>query len=600
MKQVFTILLWLALLPVTVGAQSGEAALADEYFRDGEYEPALELYTRLQRSDDHNRHYILRIADCYKQLARYEDGMDFLEKVIRKESAPFIYQFTLAELMRLTGNTEGATALETEVIENGLQIEADYIEAGGWLIQHNRSDAALDSYLFGRKKLRSKYMFAGEIAGLYAIKGEFGPATEEYLNLYRYNPGYSSSLNINILSMVRPESKDAIETVLLSEIQKLPGDKPLRNLVYEFYVLTEDFREAFVQVKSIDKVFGSNGQEVFQFAMTMRNNKNFAMSNKALDYIIETNTQSAFFFRAYEAKTVNSEMVAFESIPVDTADIRAAVVAYDELLDRFGRQARFYDAQYRKANLLAFYLFEPEEALAEINRVEEIPVTPQQRAEALLLAGDIYLMQKEFKKARMQYEKVMGMFPEGQIGAEAKFRDGRLSYFEGDFEIAQARLKSIKDNTTNDISNDAIRLFLLIQDNTGLDSTTTALEYFADAQMRIFQHDYAPAERILDTILVQFPEHSLADEIFWEKANMRLMQNNTEEALSLLDRILQNYPEDILGDDALFTKARIYDRNLGNKEEAMSLYIQFLRQYPGSLFIVQVRKRIRELRAERS
>ena len=52
----------------------------------------------------------------------------------------------------------------------------------------------------------------------------------------------------------------------------------------------------------------------------------------------------------------------------------------------------------------------------------------------------------------------------------------------------------------------------------------------------------------------------------------------------------------MFADDALYTKARLYDFNLGNKEKAMEAYIQMLRDYPGSLYSVDVRKRIRELR----
>jgi tetratricopeptide (TPR) repeat protein len=254
---------------------------------------------------------------------------------------------------------------------------------------------------------------------------------------------------------------------------------------------------------------------------------------------------------------------------------------------------------YRKANLLAFYLFDLKSALSELESALERPLQPSERAQARLLMGDILLMQKEYAKATLIYDEVAESFHEGQIGAMAKFKQGRLSYYKGDFEYSQARLKTIKDNTSNDISNDAIKMYLLIQDNIGLDTTTYALQRFAQAQLMVFQRDFEPAMTLLDSILYAFPNHTLTDEIYWEKANIYLNQNKMEDALVLLDKIITNFPEDIYGDDALYTKARLFDYTLGDKEQAMKLYIQFLTNYSGSLYIVEVRKRIRELRNER-
>ena len=170
------------------------------------------------------------------------------------------------------------------------------------------------------------------------------------------------------------------------------------------------------------------------------------------------------------------------------------------------------------------------------------------------------------------------------------------SYFKGDFEYSKARLQTIKDNTSNDISNDAIKLFLLIQDNVGMDTSTYAMERFAQAQLMVYQRDFDPALVLLDSIAFAFPSNTLADEILWEKANIYLQQNNIDKALTYLDKIIADHGKDINGDDALYTKAKIYDYSYKDKEKAMRLYIDFLKAYSGSLFIVEVRQRIRELR----
>lgn len=596
----FSIILLLLFVSLSVAlAQSGEEELADKYFQDGEFESALTLYTKLQKKDARRRLFNLRIADCYRQLERYEQAISFLDKAIKKNPLEHMYPFVQADLYKLTGDFKKAEALETQVIEKGMRTDQEFMEIGTWLYQGGKTELALRTYLQGRKTLRSKYIFGAEIANLYALQGEYGQAAEEHLGQYLANPAILNSVKTSILNLVDDRSAEAVEQVLLAAVNRKSNDLGLRSMLFEFYVLTENFYEAFVQCKSIDKVFKENGNRVYKFALTLRNNKKYRLSNKALDYIIDQHDKSAYFLKAYQEKTVNGELQAFETLPLDTAALREAVVAYDALLDKFGRKGQFFDAMYRKANLMAFYLFDLEGALAELARIDAIQIQHRQRAKADLLIGDVLLMQKEYNKAKLKYNDVAEKFHEGQIGAMAKFKQGRLSYFKGDFEYAKARLKTIKDNTSNDISNDAIKLFLTIQDNSGLDTTTYPLQRFAQAQLMVFQRDFDPALQLLDSLMYAYPSHGLVDEILWEKANIFITQNDVEKGLTLLEKIIVDYGEDIHGDDALYTKAKIHDYTLGNKEKAMEYYIEFLKNYSGSLYIVEVRKRIRALRNER-
>ena len=213
-----------------------------------------------------------------------------------------------------------------------------------------------------------------------------------------------------------------------------------------------------------------------------------------------------------------------------------------------------------------------------------------------MLIGDILLMNQDYNRAKLTYTEVSENFKDRQLGALAKYKLGQLAYYKGEFNLSQALLSAIKDNTSNDISNDAIKLTLLMVDNTGLDTTTTALEIFAQAQLLTYQRQYSSSLELLDSLAYQFPNHTLADEILWEKSNIFLKQNDLNTALVYIDRILNEFGTDIYGDDALYTKARIYDYTLKDPEAAMKFYLEFLTQYPGSLYSVEVRKRIRALR----
>jgi tetratricopeptide (TPR) repeat protein len=598
MKRLILIAGLLLALPFAVRSQSGEAGLADQYFEDGEYQNALDLYLKLNKETPEVDIYILRGTACFTFLGQYAEGVKFLDKVVRTRPGYPVFSLMKADMLTLNGQSKEADELVKETIDKKLISERDFLSVGNYLAQAGKTSQSLECFLKGRKVLKSQTLFSGEIAQLYRAQKEYANATRELLNLYYSQEAGMEEVSIEILNLLSTESKPAVEEVLLAESQKHQLDRGLRQFLYEFYLQTEDFMEAFVQVKSMVKAFPEEGDGtlVYDFAMTMRNNKQYRMSNKALDYLIENHRGTQYYFQSFQDKTVNSELEAFETLPIDTNAIRMAVNSYNDLLDQYGRTPQFFDAMYRKARLCAFYLFDLDAATAELEEVVNLPVDEKQRGEANLLLGDVLLMQKEFDKAKLKYSEVAAKFKDGQIGAMAKFREGRLSYFKGDFEIAKARLTSIKDNTSNDISNDAIKLFLTIVDNTGTDTITRPLEIFSQAQLLIFQRDFDPAIELMDSLMFEFPGHNLADEVLWEKANIDIQRNQIDKALIQLDKIITDHSEDILADDALFTKAKIYDYHFKNKEKAQEFYIEFLKHYPGSLYIVEVRKRIRELR----
>lgn len=592
----FLSLIFLGFAISCVFSQNPEAELAEKYFADGEFESALGLFEKLFRSSP-VENYALRIVSCHEELQQFEEADKFLGKTIKRNPNAPIFPITRAMLLEKMGKLKESDKLFDQTIDKELRTEGDFLRIGSFLYQAGKLDYALDTYSQGRKRLKRPFEFSSEVANIYEQQGEFKSATNEYLNEYFRNPSNYSSVNLSILNMMVPSSMKEIEDALLMAIDKHQNDRGLRTMLFEFYVLAEDFGEAFVQVKSIDRLFKEDGERVFRFAETMRNNENYALSNRAYDYIIERKRNPASQQKAYMEKAINGELKAFGQLPVDLLAVQQAVQNYDELLNRFDRNAANFDAIYRRARLMVFYLDNLEGALAELNGIIDNPGIGRDKwAQGKLLIGDILLMQQSYNKAKLTFTQVSEMFKDRQLGALAKYKLAQLAYYKGEFNLAQAQLSAIKDNTSNDISNDAIKLNLLIIDNTGLDTTTAALELFAQAQLLAYQRQHDRAMDLLDSLAYEYPTHTLADEILWEKSNIFLKRNDISSAMIYIDRILAEFPYDIYGDDALYTKAKIHDYSLKDPELAMKYYLEFLARFPGSLYSVEVRKRIRSLR----
>lgn len=598
----YHILIFFFLLNIfTAFAQDNEAALAEQYFLDKEYDSALEMYEKLYKKEPKEM-YVNRIMSCYEAGRRFEDAALFMDKAIKKQPDMVLYPVMKASLLEKTGNMEQAMALYKEIIEKKLRTESDFQQVATYLYKTGKLEEAEATYIEGRKRLKNPTLFNEEMGRIYEVQGMTEKATNEYINEYYNHRETFENMNLVILNMAgnSKNADDAIEKVLLNEVERNPGDLGVRKILYEFYVLVKNFQEAFIQVKSIDKFFREDGQRVFKFAETMRNNKLYDLSNQAYDYIIQNKPNSPYFQNAFFEKATNGELRAFEQIPPDAKSIQDAVTAYSDLLAKFGKRTAYFSAIYRKANLEVFYLNQLDTALADLNyAVNNLRDLPREEwSKAKLLIADILLIKKDYNSAKLIYNEVSEAFKDRQTGALAKFRLAQMAYYKGEFEMATGLLSAIKDNTSNDISNDAIQLNLRIIDNTGLDSVTTALAMFAQAQLLIYQRDYTQGMALMDSMLYKYPNHSLTDEVYWEKANIYLKENDIIKTIEFLDKILSNFKEDIYGDDALYTKARLFDYNMKDKEGALKYYLDFLTSYPGSLYSVEVRKRIRELRKE--
>jgi TolA-binding protein len=82
------------------------------------------------------------------------------------------------------------------------------------------------------------------------------------------------------------------------------------------------------------------------------------------------------------------------------------------------------------------------------------------------------------------------------------------------------------------------------------------------------------------------------------KANLFSKQGKYTEANELYQRVIEFHPKDITADDALFKQAELNENIFMDSTKAMSLYEKLIVEYPGSLYVVEARKRFRSLRGD--
>jgi tetratricopeptide (TPR) repeat protein len=271
---------------------------------------------------------------------------------------------------------------------------------------------------------------------------------------------------------------------------------------------------------------------------------------------------------------------------------------YKNILNEFGVNNRTIDIQRGLAHLYAFYLNEPDTAMEILNQSILLGgLEAKTIAECKLELADIILFTGEMWEPSLLYSQVEKSFKQEPIGQEAKFRNARLSYYQGDFDWAQGQLTVLKAATSKLISNDALDLSLLIMENLD-DSVAIPLHIFSRADLLMFQNADSIAYLVLDSISNMFPLSTLNDDVLLKKYKIKLKQGNYNDCKVLLEQLLSKYGSDVLADDATYYLAELYQYKFKNTEEAKKNYEKVLIDYPGSLFSVEARKRFRKLRGD--
>ena len=186
-------------------------------------------------------------------------------------------------------------------------------------------------------------------------------------------------------------------------------------------------------------------------------------------------------------------------------------------------------------------------------------------------------------------------FKHDPIGHLAKFKNTKIFYYTGDFDWAQGELDVLKASTSKLIANDAMELSMLITDNYNMDTTQVTMQRFSRADLLIFQNKTDEANLVFDSINKEFTYHTLNDEILIKRAEIEIKKGNYEKAVIYLLEIVTTYGDDLLADNALYALAKIYETNLHDTDKAAEFYKKILFEHTDSLFVIEARKKFREL-----
>ena len=599
MKQL--IIIALLIFPLFGFSQGTDQQLAQHYYRNGEFDKALVYYERLYEGDN-SKFNFKRYYECLTETGDDKTAEKLLKKTAARNRYDNEYAIMLAKFYEERNQEPKAAKIYDDLIENLQPSSRNVIALYNLFKSQGKPEMSYRTLIKGRKILRKSYPLNFQFAEYYGTQGETEKMIDEYLDMIDYHASYQKSIQRVLSAQVDFSKEDSKEyellrTALISRTQKNPDNVQYAEMLTWLFIQRQNFPAALVHVKAIDKRTKSEGKMVYDFGNICVENKDFTTARRAFKYVVELGEESLYFMRAQNSLLNVSFLEVTTRRDFSQEELNAIITDYQSVINKYGSNRMTLPIILELAHIQAFYANKGQDAIELLSNALQISgLTDIEKAQVKMELADIHVLHGDIWEASLFYMQVDKDFKYEPIGHEAKFKNARIFYYDGEFDFAQSQLDILKQSTTKLIANDAIQLSLLITDNFGLDSNYTVMNWFASADLLIEQHRYQEAFVLFDSILTEFPAHSLGDEILLKKAHAMQLQGKWNDAVKNLEEIVKFHGEDILADDALFQLGDIYQNHLFDNEKAAEYYRQILFDHKGSLYTVEARKRFQALR----
>ena len=584
-------------------AQTGtDEQLANYYFSAGEDEKALP-YAQKVFNKDNNKANFMRYFDCLNYVGDEKQAEKILKKQISNYRNQLEYSILLGSFYETKDRSKEATKVYQNLVDDYANSTITITDLYQAFKSNGKLDWALTTLEKGRKNFKSNYPLNLEFAEIYGLQQKKDKMIEEYFQYLEINSANAILVQNALEERISfvPENPDyeLVKEKLIVKSQKKPNEYVYTEMLIWLFSQSKQFNAALVQAQALDKRQQAAGKWVYELGITCLQNKEYQVARKAFQYVVNLGDKSYLFYEAEFAllSTRYLEITQFRNY--SSEELNAAIADYEKTMQRVGKDRNTLRLIMELAEIKAFYANRAADAQKLLEDALLIPgLTSIQQAEIKIALGDVFVIQNDIWSASILYMQVDRDFKYEPIGFEAKFKNARIFYYDGDFDFAQNQLDVLKQSTSKLIANDAMKLSLLITENYGLDSNYTAMSKFAQADLLIQQHQYELAFNIFDSIIAEFPFHELSDEILLRKSLAMQNQGKWNEAISYLNELLKYHSDQILADDAVFQLAEIYENHLLDTEKAMEYYKMILFDYKGSLYTNEARKRLRILRGD--
>jgi len=591
------VIIILLLFSIYGNAQSAE--LANSYFRKGEYDKAILLYTPLFENNPIRQDYFKSLLTCYQQVESYEEAQALIEEQIQRFPEQIYLYIELGYNHQLQGQAEIAEKYYKQSIDYVRKNPGFTFMIGRSFRQNHLLDEALLSYQIA-KELNPKLNTEISEAQIYGEKGDLEKMFSLYLDLVDKNANYFSTVQRYVGNFITEDKNDGnnllFKKLLLKRAQSDPNDA-WNILLSWLFMQEQDYSKAFTQEKSLYKRKPGNLERVRQIGYLSFNKQDFKTAKEAFEFMLShseevlLNKESKLLAEIYLLKIENLSFSEKE----DKGNIEER---YQELIQIYGQGKETLELHLSFADFLTYDYDEHEKAITHLEKIIPAAESAFEKGIIQMKIADILVFSDQFNQALILYTQIQYDLKNSQLAQEARFKVARTSYFKGDFQWAQNQLKVLKSSTSQLIANDALDLSLKIGNNSNKDSLNEGLKIYAKAELLGFQKKYQQAIDTLSYVLNQYKGQQIEDDALYTQAKFYQKLEVYSKAEANLLTILNFHPESLLIDDSIFALGILYKDRLNDSEKAQEMFEKIIFEFPSSIYLVDARKYYRKLRGD--
>ena len=575
-----------------------EFFLAENYFREGDYEKATQIYKKLYDVSPFNTTYLYKLISCYQQTESFETAENLLLNRLKKDpSQTYLHVLIGNNYSKL--QKENLAEIEFQKALKSIENNSPYATTIAQIFNdYNLLKYAILAYKKAMEKNPSSN-FNFQIAQIYGEQGDYKKMFESYIDLLDKNERYLSLIQRYASKYITDDAENEANILFRKTLLQKSVNNPKIEwniLLSWLFTQQKEYEKALIQEKAIYTRNKADFTIIFELGQISFENKNYETAQNCFQFVIEKTTLDK------EKIEANLYLIKI-AIAIKNPNISTLFKA---LFTEFDINAATINLQVAYADFLTFQKNEPENAIAILEKAMTFSNSKFEEARIKLKLGDVFVFTGNFNKALIYFSQIQTQLKNHELGQEAQFKVAQTSYFKGDFDWAKAQLKVLKSATTQLIANDAVELYLKIIDNEPVDSIPSGFKEFANAELLFYQNKYEEALKEINrlfydkTILANglIPGEIIYDDVLFLEAKIYIKQEKFIEAIEQLEKIIAADNQGYLTDDVYYRIAEIYNFNLNNPEKAKEYYQKIVFEQHSSIYLVDARNKFRKLRGE--
>lgn len=568
--------------------------LAQNYLDKGDFAKAIISYDELLKNQPSNSNYFLKYIECLQQTKQLDKAeIAILDRIEKYKQGNILVE--LGYNYRLKKDETKAKKYFDLAID---KIKKNPSDVYG-IVNCFEKKIILDYALLAYKTasfMDSKMNFNYQMALLYGQMGKTDLMIETFLSESFTNPNMLLSIQNQLSRFIAEDTQELFKpqlkkTLLIRSQQN--QDIFWNQYLSWYFVQQKEFGKAFIQEKSIYKRNPESFANIVNLAQLSVEENETEIANEIYGFILENTLDQELKIRAnYFIQKLKIDKSSEIDYPIITLEL-------DNLIKQFGVSPYTLSIQKLQAHFTAFKLNNPEAGKTILKTALNLPLNQYQIADIKMEMADILLFQEHFNQATILYTQIEDDLKNDAIGHDASLKIAKTSYFQTDFVWASKQLKTLKSASTQLIANDAIDLFLLINDNTVADSTQTALKKFAHADFLLYQNKPKDALLEYQKILVEHRGQEIEPITLYRIGKIYENQGDYILALANYQIIIDQFKECIYVDEANYFAAEIYNKQIKDIEKAKKYYEEVIFKHEDSIYFTDARIKYRALRGDK-